>query len=102
MKPLVRPEFSRREFVKFSAVTTGAAVLASAAASRVMGATAGSDRIRVGVIGCGGRGTQAAQNCLDSSPGVEIVALGDLFQRQTDATEKKLKADAQKTGHKFG
>ncbi|MBI5692631.1 MAG: Gfo/Idh/MocA family oxidoreductase [Verrucomicrobia bacterium] len=37
------------------------------------------------------RGTGAAKNCLDSAPGVEIVALGDLFQRQVDAAATKLK-----------
>jgi predicted dehydrogenase len=56
-----------------------------------MAATAGSDRIRVGVIGCGGRGVGAAQNCLESAPGVEIVALGDLFENQVESAQKKLK-----------
>jgi predicted dehydrogenase len=40
---------------------------------------AGSDTMRVGVIGCGGRGTEAAKNCVESSPGVKIVALADTF-----------------------
>ncbi len=84
-------DVSRRDFVKLSAVTTGAAVLAGLNPNRVMAATTGSDRIRVGLVGCGGRGTGAAQNCLDSSPGVEIVALGDLFERQVNEAEKKLK-----------
>lgn len=83
--------FSRRDFVKLSAVGTGAAVAASLGASRVMAATAGSDRIRVGVIGCGGRGRGAAQNCLESAAGIEIVALGDLFQRQVDGAETAIK-----------
>jgi predicted dehydrogenase len=39
----------------------------------------GSDEIRVGVIGCGGRGTGAAHDCVNSSPGVKIVALADTF-----------------------
>lgn len=39
----------------------------------------GSDTIRVGVVGCGGRGSGAAHNCVDSSPGVKIVALADAF-----------------------
>jgi predicted dehydrogenase len=39
----------------------------------------GSDEIRVGVVGCGGRGSGAAHNCVDSSPGVKIVALADAF-----------------------
>ena len=39
----------------------------------------GSDEIRVGVVGCGGRGSGAAHNCVASSPGVKIVALADAF-----------------------
>jgi predicted dehydrogenase len=91
MKTPVPVPLSRRDFVKISAATTGAAIVASAMTNQVMGATSGSDRIRVGVIGCGGRGTGAAQNCLDSAPGVEIVALGDLFQNQVESAQKKLK-----------
>jgi predicted dehydrogenase len=84
------PDLSRRDFVKLSAVTAGAA-LAGSTLPRALGANSGSDKIRVGLVGCGGRGTSAAQNCLDSSPGVEIVALADLFQRQVDAAKTKLK-----------
>ncbi len=83
-------DLSRREFVKLSTLSTSAAVLASLASQRMYGATAGSDRIRVGVVGCGGRGTGAALNCLESSPGVEIVALGDLFERQVNNARTKL------------
>jgi predicted dehydrogenase len=39
----------------------------------------GSDEIRVGVVGCGGRGSGAAHDCVNSSPGVKIVALADTF-----------------------
>jgi myo-inositol 2-dehydrogenase / D-chiro-inositol 1-dehydrogenase len=78
--------------MRLSAATAGASVLAaSATAPRALGATPGSDKIRVGVIGCGGRGTGAAQNCLDSSPGVEIVALADLFPRQVERAREKYK-----------
>lgn len=90
MNPSVAPDLSRRNFVKLSAATTGAAVLGSLGSNTVMGATAGSDRIRVGVVGCGGRGTGATKNCLDSAEGVEIVAMGDLFERQVEAAKKKL------------
>ena len=41
---------------------------------------AGSDDIKVGLIGCGGRGTGAADNVLHSAPNVTIVALGDAFE----------------------
>lgn len=85
------PDLSRRDFVKLSAVSAGAAVLSNLGAPRGFGAAAGSDTIRVGLVGCGGRGTGAAQNCLDSSKGVEIVALADLFPRQVEAAKTKLK-----------
>lgn len=65
---------SRRDFIKASAVSLAA--LTSGGASRIF--AAGSDKLRVGLIGCGGRGTGAAKNCVDSSDNVEIVAMGDL------------------------
>ena len=98
MNTSLRSDLSRRDFVKLSAVTTGAAVLAQLGASTVMAASGGSDRIRVGLVGCGGRGTGAAQNCLESSAGVEIVALADLFPRQVEVAAKKFKVDP---GHCF-
>lgn len=88
-----RPDLSRRAFVKLSGATAGAAVLGSLGTGRVMAAAAGSDTIRVGLVGCGGRGTAAARNCLDAAPGVKIVALADLFQRQVEATRTKLQVE---------
>jgi predicted dehydrogenase len=78
---------SRRDFIKSSAAVT-AAVLA---AQRLSGAyAAGSDRVRVGLIGCGGRGTGAAGDCVNSAPGVELVAMGDLFQDRLESSRKHL------------
>jgi myo-inositol 2-dehydrogenase / D-chiro-inositol 1-dehydrogenase len=65
---------TRRDFVQ----TTAGAVAALAVPSYALHAM-GSDTIRVGLIGCGGRGTGAARDCLAGAEGVEIVALGDLF-----------------------
>ena len=64
---------SRRTFIQAGAAATAAFVLPVGAYA------AGSDMIRVGLVGCGGRGTGAARDCLRSSDGVELVALGDLF-----------------------
>jgi predicted dehydrogenase len=68
---------------------------------RAFGATTGSDRIRVGLIGCGGRGAGAAKNCLDAAPGVEIVALADLFPRQTERLRERFKVPAEMCFHGF-
>lgn len=79
-----KPSMTRRDFLKTSAASA-AVLLASGARTFAQGANAaGSDTLRVGVIGCGGRGTGAALDCINSSPGVKIVALGDLFQDRLD------------------
>ncbi len=46
----------------------------------------GSDKIKVGMLGCGGRGNGAIENCLEADPGVEIIALADLFEGQVRRT----------------
>lgn len=68
----------------------GGALAATAAAALPGGAfAAGSDRIRVGLVGCGGRGVGAAIQALSADEGVDVVALGDLF-----ADQVSLAADA--------
>ena len=36
--------------------------------------------IKVGLVGCGGRGSGAAQNAMNGDPGVKIIAMGDMFE----------------------
>ncbi len=72
MSPRALP-VSRRTFLGTSAAAAAAFAFPSGLFAQ------GSDVIRVGLIGCGGRGTGAARDCLTSSPGVELVALGDLM-----------------------
>jgi predicted dehydrogenase len=51
---------------------------------------AGTDEIKVGVIGCGGRGTGAAMNAINAAEGVTIVAMADAFKDRLDASRKIL------------
>ncbi|MCY4159067.1 MAG: Gfo/Idh/MocA family oxidoreductase, partial [Bacteroidetes bacterium] len=78
-------EITRRNFVK---VTT-AGTLGLMASGNYAYAN-GRDMLRVGVVGCGGRGTGAARDAVVSSERVEIVAMGDLFQDRLDASRKAL------------
>ncbi len=69
---------------------------AGVTAASVLGArayAAGSDKIRLGLIGCGGRGTHDATKCLQSAEGVELVAMGDVFKDRLDSSRKRLSAD---------
>lgn len=76
---------SRREFLKVSA--TVAAGTAGLALSRSVHA-AGSDVLRVGLIGCGGRGTGAAANALAADPQTRLTALADVFPEKVEHTLK--------------
>jgi len=55
---------------------------------------AGSEKVRVGLIGCGGRGCYDATNCVNSSENVEIVAMGDLFKDRIENALEYLKGEA--------
>ncbi len=79
----------RRTFLKTSIPVTGAASLAALGFARVFGEVQGSDSIRVGIIGCGGRGTGAGRNCIQSAPGVSIVAVADLLPEQASAAARQ-------------
>ncbi|MDR2953790.1 MAG: Gfo/Idh/MocA family oxidoreductase [Prevotella sp.] len=47
--------------------------------------------LKAGLVGCGGRGTGAALNFLAAGTGLQITALGDVFQDKMDACRKTLK-----------
>jgi myo-inositol 2-dehydrogenase / D-chiro-inositol 1-dehydrogenase len=82
------PTATRRDFLKTTAIGGGAlaanlSMLANAHAD-------GSDEIKVGVIGCGGRGTGAADNVLHSTHHVKIYAMGDAFKDRLAGSLKEL------------
>lgn len=82
--------FSRRDFIKTAASAT-AGVSVGLMATENFAYAAGADTIRVGLVGCGGRGTGAAANSVESAPGIEIYAMGDLFEDRLDASREQLK-----------
>ena len=49
-------------------------------------------KLKVGMVGCGGRGTGALGNLLDAADDIEVVALGDIFQNNLDDCRRKIKA----------
>src|SRR2546427_4502774 len=64
--------------------TTAAAAAAMFIKPALVHGTHANSAIRVGLLGCGGRGTEDAGNLVDTG-GARVVALADLFQDQLDA-----------------
>lgn len=75
----------RRDFMKSSALAMGGIM----AASSSLGATGhllGDDAIKIGLIGCGGRGTGAAVQALSCGQNVKLVAMGDAFKDRLETS----------------
>ncbi len=85
------PAINRRGFLKSSTALTGAALAGTLELSRQVHA-AGSDVIKVGLIGCGGRGTEAAINAMNAGPDVRLTAMAELFRDRLEASRQRLRA----------
>ena len=80
---------NRREFLKTAAIAGGAAVVAGVARP---GYTAENNTIQVALIGCGGRGSGAAQNALNAKHGpIKLVAMADAFENRLQSSYDGLK-----------
>ena len=81
---------SRRDFLKTGSAALGAAALGSLAIGRSAHA-AGDDVLRVGLIGCGGRGAGAAVNAMNADKGARLVAMADAFEDRLTSSAARLK-----------
>jgi predicted dehydrogenase len=90
---MTKPASSRRQFLKASAATAvaGAALsqLPTAAAARLQG----RQILKIGLIGCGGRGTGAATQALRADPNVKLWAMADAFRDRLDRSLATLRKD---------
>jgi len=77
---------TRRSFLSGSLIA-GAAASAFTFIRPELVRGAGKARLRAGLVGCGGRGTEAAMDLLTADPNVELVAMGDIFE---DKLQKSL------------
>lgn len=77
---------TRREFVK-----AGSAVTAGLLAGVPLVHAGGQEQtIKIGLVGCGGRGSGAAENCLASAPNIQLTALGDVFPDKIKGSQRTL------------
>ena len=86
--------FSRRKFLKAAGITSvsGLVLGQSAWASERMWSL-NSDTLKVGLIGCGGRGTAAAMEALNADPNVVLYAMADAFSDHLEESYKTLKKE---------
>ncbi|GIU78256.1 MAG: oxidoreductase [Bryobacteraceae bacterium] len=51
-----------------------------------------AEKLRIGLVGCGGRGTQAVENAMAADPAVELVAMADAFEDRLEGSLKRLRS----------
>ncbi|HTG43964.1 MAG TPA: Gfo/Idh/MocA family oxidoreductase [Verrucomicrobiae bacterium] len=84
---------SRRAFLKKSSLAVAAGVAAPYLAFPQKSFSQSNATLKVGLIGCGGRGTGAASQALSADKNVVLTALGDVFESQLDVAQKALSKD---------
>ncbi len=77
--PVAHPA-TRRDFMKHSALLGAGAVIGSELAIARSAYAQGSEMLKVGLVGCGGRGTGAAAQTLTADANTQLVAMADAFQ----------------------
>src|SRR3989441_11307640 len=84
----------RRKFLGTAAMTAGMMFLKP----ELVRGTAANSAVRVGLLGCGGRGTEDATNLVDTG-GARVVALSDLFLDQLDKARETFNKMQQAKGY---
>jgi myo-inositol 2-dehydrogenase / D-chiro-inositol 1-dehydrogenase len=89
-------ENNKQKNVLNKTLVTGGAALAGAIASKAH--AMGTGKIKVGLLGCGGRGNGAIRQNLNADPGIEVVAIADLFEDKVRSTRERLMNDGKYKG----
>jgi predicted dehydrogenase len=77
---------SRRDFIRNSSLLVAGGTLAASTLPIAQAAHAyGSDVIKIGLVGCGGRGTSAANQAMNTKGPVKLIALADVFEDRVQA-----------------
>lgn len=83
----------RRDFIKKSGAATLGGLFALNFAVREKAFAANADTLRLGLVGCGGRGTGAAAQAMAADANVTLVAMGDAFENSLKGSLNTLKKE---------
>ena len=85
-------DLSRRSFLR-SSTAAGVGATAFTIIKPEMVRAVGPATLKAGLVGCGGRGTEAATQLLYGNPNVQLVAMGDIFEDKLEASLRRIQND---------
>jgi predicted dehydrogenase len=84
----------RRHFIKTSTAVGVTSLLGAGLSNRAR--ARGSDAVRVGLVGLGGRGIGAGiSDCASAAPGVQLTAIGDLFPHRVETAAERFRSSCE-------
>ncbi|MBY5957729.1 Gfo/Idh/MocA family oxidoreductase [Membranicola marinus] len=90
---MTKSKINRRKFVRQSAAAAGAIMAVPFAAKAGFYMDKPAEKIRVALVGCGGRGTGAAAQALHAHPNVQLVSMADAFRDRLDSSLKNIREE---------
>ena len=99
-KPNTNPnqqQKSRRDFCKNTALFTGASLVLPSMSMNAMVNVANDKKLKLAVVGCGGRGTGATNQALRADENVELVAMADAFEDRLNSSLSYLQKEFEGT-----
>lgn len=97
MKKQEVKESSRRNFMKNTALLSAGFILPSIEANSMVNVFE-NPKLKLALVGCGGRGTGAANQALQADENIELVAMADAFEDRLDESFKNLSQKYEGTG----
>lgn len=84
-------ESTRRDFVKASTAAAVGAGLISSLGTPAGAYAQGEETVKIGLVGCGGRGSKACVQALSTAGNVELIAMGDVFADQLEGSLQRIR-----------
>src|SRR5215212_2118353 len=87
---------SRRDFLRASGAATASLMAAPFILTGRSAELSPGDTIKVGLVGCGGRGSGAAMQAMRADSSVQLVAAADAFETSLQNGLREIKGTAEK------
>ena len=86
----ITTDASRRKFLKTGSTLVGSSIAFNVLGNKTSTTNFNSDTLKVGLIGCGGRGTGAANQAMNADPNVVLTAMADVFEDRMETAYNAL------------
>ena len=89
--PAIQEDVTRRNFMQGTARGAAAAAAGLQIVRPQASRAQSNEKLTIGIVGCGGRGTRGVAEAIQANPSYELHAMGDLFEDQLETSLRRLR-----------